>query len=377
MKEQLYDEKLGLMVFSSARELGEKVDEHLLKMYGYDKDKNTFIIPIKEIFFEDGHFKIIADATVRGKDLYCLTDVGNYSVTYNMHGFMNHASPNDLFQQLKDGIHACNNQANKINVIMPLLYNGRQHRREDRESLSCSASLAELESIRAIRSILTFDAHDPAVANGVHNVEFDNFNVTNTVLDNIIRDLSIDELKKVTFIAPDVGAMKRNENYLYSFETPLVDKDASNFNKKRDYNVFENGRYKIISHEYIGNDVTDRTVIIVDDILSSGGSLIDVIEKLKELKASHIYAIVTYALFTRGIEELDKLYREKKLSGIYTTNLSYIPEEYKNLEWLHVCDCSELLSNIIYRLHNDLSISSLIVNREESIMKLEKKIRGE
>ena len=378
MRKQIDDEKLRLMVFDSARELGNMVDERLLDMYKIDKEEYTFIVPIKEVFFEDGHLKVEILETVRGKDMFFLTDIGNYSVNYNIHGFTNHASPNDLMMQLKDGINACSHHAGNINIVMPLLYNGRQHRRNTRESLSCGENLWELDNINKIKSFITFDAHDQGVEHSVHNMEFDNFYVTNTILNSFIRDLDLEELKKLVFVAPDNGATGRRNIYLNSFNSPHINREAGSFYKQRDYNNLVEGKYPIIAHEYSGNNnLKGRTAIITDDMISSGGSMIDVIKELKKRKVEHIYVIVTYALFTKGVQDFDKLNKEKKLDGVYTSNLSYIPQEFKNYEWLHVCDCSKDVANAIYNIHNDLSISDILGDRSEPVKLLERKFRGD
>ena len=179
---------LGFIPVDGCQELGKKVDEHLLRMYELDKDKYTFIVPIKENFFEDGHVKVEIEETVRGMDMFLLTDIGNYSITYNMHGFMNHTSPNDLMMELKDGIGACNSHAKDLNIVMPLLYAGRQHRRITRENLMCGLNLHELDMNPHIKSFITFDAHDQGVEHAVHNMEFDNFFATNTILEYFIND---------------------------------------------------------------------------------------------------------------------------------------------------------------------------------------------
>lgn len=376
-KKQIENEKLGLVVFKSALELGNSIDKHLLDMYGIS-DEYTFIVPIKENFFEDGHFKVELEETVRGKDLYFLTDIGNYSIEYNMHGFVNHTSPNDLMMQLKDGIGACNCHANYINIIMPLLYAGRQHRRNTRENLMCGANLRELDNISRIRSFITFDAHDQGVEHAVHNMEFDNFFVTNTILDEFIRDLSLDELKQLVFVAPDNGATGRSNVYLNSFASPYINREAGSFIKRRDYNNLVDGKYPIISHDYCGNnDLTGKTAIVTDDMISSGGSMFDVIDELKKKNVDKIYIIVTYALFTKGIDKFEEYYKTGKLNGVYTSNLSYIPDSYKEKEWLHVCDCSKHLAQIIYNIHNDLSISSILRDKSEPIKLLEKKFNGQ
>lgn len=376
MKKQIEEEKLRLIVFKSALELGQKVDECLLDMYQKDKEKETFIVPLKENFFEDGHLKVEIDETVRGKDLFFLTDIGNYSIEYKMHGFINHTSPSDLMTQLKDGIGACNCHAEKINIIMPLLYSGRQHRRNTRENLSCGASLRELDNLSRIKSFITFDAHDEGVEHAVNHMEFDNVYATNTILEQFINDLEPERLRNLVFVAPDNGATGRRNVYLNSFNSRFINKEAGSFIKQRDFNNFVDGKYPVISHDYCGNgNLTGKTAIVTDDMISSGGSMLDVVDELKKRGIEHIYIITTYVLFTKGIDMFDRYYQEGKIDGVYTTNLSYIPEEYKK-EWLHICDCSRLLSEVIYNIHNDLSISGILKDKSKSIKLLEKKFNG-
>ena len=377
-RKQIENEKLRLMVFKSALELGKKVDEHLLELYNLDKDKYTFLLPIKESFFNDGHLKVEIGETVRGKEVFALTDIGNYSLEYEMHGFMNHTSPNDLMIQLKDGIGACNSHADKINVVMPYLYAGRQHRRNTRENLMCGQMLHELDMNQHIKSIITFDAHDQGVEHALHNTEFDNFYPTNTILKYLINDIEIKDLKNIVFVAPDNGATGRRNVYLNSFQSSHINREAGSFYKQRDYNNLVGGKYLVISHDYCGNEnLEGKTAIISDDMIASGGSMFDVIDELKKRKVNKIYIVVTFALFTKGIEEFDKYYKNNKFDGIYTTNLTYIPECYKNKEWLHVCDCSETLAQIIYNIHNDLSISNILRDKSEPIKLLEKKFEGD
>ncbi|MBQ6284907.1 MAG: ribose-phosphate diphosphokinase [Bacilli bacterium] len=374
MKEQLEKERLRLIVFKSALELGQKVDEHLLDMYRFDKDKYTFIVPINENYFDDGHLKVEINSTVRGKDVFFLTDIGNYSITYTMRGFTNHTSPNDLMQQLKDGIGATNRHADKINIIMPLLYAGRQHRRNTRENLACGESLRELDRIHGIKSFITFDAHDQGVEHATENMEFENFFATNTILDEFINNTPKEDLRNIVFVAPDSGAVGRRNVYLNSFDSEFIDRDAGEFYKQRDYKHLVNGKYKVIAHKYIGNnDLNGKTAIVIDDMISSGGSMLNVINELHDCGATKIYVMITFALFTRGIEDFKKMYAEGKLAGIYTTNLTYIPEEYKKESWLHICDCSKEIAQIIYNMHNDLSITGILKDKSEPIMLLEKK----
>mgnify|MGYP001624237955 CR=1 FL=1 len=254
MKKQVECERLRLMVFESAFDLGNDIDHLLLKRYGYDDQKYTFIIPIKENFFEDGHLKVEIEETVRGKDLFLLTDIGNYSLTYNMHGFTNHTSPNDLMMQLKDGIGACNSHAKYINVVMPLLYAGRQHRRISRENLMCGMILRELDQNRKMKSFITFDAHDQGVEHSIHNMEFDNFFATNIILENLIHDVDCSTLENLVFVAPDNGATGRRNVYLNSFNSSFIHREAGSFVTHRDYNHFVDGKYPILSHDYCGNE---------------------------------------------------------------------------------------------------------------------------
>lgn len=374
MRKQVEKDNLRLMVFKSADDLGNKIDEHLLEMYNLDKEKYTFITPIKENFFEDGHFKIEINETVRGKDLFLLTDIGNYSLEYKLRGAINHTSPNDLMMELKDGIGACNFHAKNINIIMPLLYAGRQHRRNTRENLMCGMMLHEIDTMSRIKSFITFDAHDQGVEHAIHNMEFDNFFPTNTILENFINDMSMNRLKKIVFVAPDNGATGRRNVYLNSFNSKYIHREAGSFVKQRDYNNLVDGKYPIIGHDYCGNEELDGfTALVSDDMISSGGSMFDVIDELKKRGVKYIYLAVTYALFTKGIDEFQKYYDEGKFDGLYTTNLSYIPEEYKKAKWLHVCDCSKDVAEIIYNIHNDLSISEILRDKSYPVRLLEKK----
>lgn len=378
MKKQIDNNNLRLIIFKSALELGQKVDEHLLEMYNLDKDKYTFIIPIKENFFEDGHFKVEIDETVRSKEIFLLTDIGNYSLEYKMHGLVNHTSPNDLMMELKDGIGACSCHAKNLNIIMPLLYAGRQHRRNTRESLACGMMLHELDNISGVKRFLTFDAHDQGVEHAVHNIEFDNFFPTNSILEKFINDTDINRLKKIVFVAPDTGATGRRNVYLNSFNSKYIHREAGEFIKQRDYNNFVDGKYPVISHEYCGNDdIEGYTAIVSDDMISSGGSMFDVIDELKKRKVKHIYLMTTYSLFTKGIEKFEEYYKAGKFDGLYTTNLSYIPKKFQKAKWLTICDCSKLIAKIIYTIHNNQSISTILSDKSYPVKLIEKKFEEE
>ncbi len=370
--------KLRLMIFDSAKELGDKIDAHLVRMYDKNPNNYTFKVPLKENFFQDGHQKVEILDSVRGKDVFMITDVGNYSKEYKMHGFINHTSPNDLFMQLLDGIGACSCHAGGIRVVTPLLPAGRQHRKNTRENLTCGMLLHILDNIRAVKSVITFDAHDQGVEHALHDTEFDNFFPTNTILEEFINNTPIEQLEKIVFVAPDNGATGRRNVYLNSFNSENIHREAGSFVKQRDYNILVDGKYPVTSHDYSGNgNLEGYTAIVSDDMISSGGSMFDVIEELKERGVKYIYLIVTYALLTNGIEKFDDYYKRGMLDGVYTTNFSYIPKEYQNAEWLHRCDCSEYAAEIIYNMHNDISISPQLTDKSKPIKLLEKKFREE
>ena len=374
-KKQVEKENLRLIVFESAKELGEAVDKHLLKKFGLSDKKYSFIVPLKENFFEDGHLKVEINETVRGMNLFMIQDVGNYSIEYKMHGLINHTSPNDLMMQLKDGIGACNRHAEYINIVMPLLYAGRQHRKNTRENLMCGMNLHELDKLTGIKTFITFDAHDQGVEHAVNHMEFDNFYATNTILKDLINDMSVSALKKIVFVAPDTGATGRRNVYLNSFNSRYIHREAGSFIKQRDFNNLVDGKYPVIAHEYCGNEnIEGYTAIVSDDMISSGGSMFDVIDELNKMNVKHIYIVVTYALFTKGVDQFDEYFNAGKFDGVYTTNLSYIPEEYKEKKWLHVCDCSEYVAEIIYTLYNKQSISDILRDKSQSIKLLDEKL---
>ena len=364
-------EKLKLIVLKSALEFGKKVDENLQELY---RTKDSFIIPTKETWFSDGHGKVELLDTVREDDVYIFQDIGNYSIKYKMHGHMNHTSPNDLNQQLKDAIGACKCHPKTLSIIMPLLFAGRQHRRIGREALSCADNLRSLDIDPYIKRIITYDAHDVGVGQALAYTEFENIYATNEILETFINNTDIEQLKDVIFVAPDSGAISRRNFFLNSFSSEYIKKDAGSFYKKRDYNTIVDGKNPIIEHSYSGNpDVEGKTAIVIDDMIASGGSMFDVIDELKKKGVAHIYLIASFALFTEGIDKFRKYYEEGKFDGIYTTNVSYISPKYKKEDWLHVVDCSKHLAQVIHNLHEGESISQLMKDRSYPSKVLAKK----
>ncbi len=363
--------KLKLIVLKSALELGQKVDSHLKSIYSTD---SSFILNTRETWFNDGHGKVELMDSVRGQDVYIFQDIGNYSIPYEMHGFINHTSPNDLSQQLRDTIGACKCHPNSLSIIMPLLYAGRQHRRNGREALSCAAYLRELDVDPYVKRIITFDAHDEGVQQALAYTEFDNFFATNAILEKFINDTDIEKLKRVIFVAPDFGATGRMNFYLNSFNSEYILKDAGSFYKRRDYNTIVDGKNPIIEHSYSGsNDIEGSTAIVVDDMIASGGSMFDVIDELNKKGVAYIYIISTFALFTKGIDKFKDYYEKGKFDGIYTTNVSYIDPRYLEEPWLNVVDCSEYIAKIIYNLNMGESISQLLRDKSYPAKVLAKK----
>ena len=262
-------------------------------------------------------------------------------------------SPDEHFQDIKRVISAIMGHAKSIRVVMPFLYASRQHRRKSRESLDCALALQELKNL-GISGIVTFDAHDPNVQNAIPTLPFDNFFPTNDMLKIFLKKEKFDPLNTLV-ISPDTGAMDRAR-----FLADILHVDVGMFYKRRDISKIVNGKNPIVAHEYLGKDVTNKTIIIVDDMLASGGSMIDVAKELKKRGAHKIFFFTTFALFTAGYKLLDEAYQKNELDAIYSTNLTYIPKEILNKPWMNIADCSEYLAKIIDNLNKGNSISNLI-----------------
>ena len=348
---------LGIIAMDNAKELGDRINNYLVtwaKQSGQDVD--TFLIPCKCPRFQSGDAKALISKTVRGYDLFIVCDPGNYSMTYPYFGYENHMSPDDHYQDLKRIIQAAGGKAHRINVIMPLLYGGRQHRRTYRESLDCAWMLQELKSM-GVTNILTFDAHDPRVQNAVPLMGFDNIVPSYQVLKTMLGTISDINFDKDHFmvISPDEGALNRNMYY-----ASVLGVNMGMFYKRRDYSTIVNGRNPIVAHEYLGNDVADKDVFIADDIISSGESMLDIAYELKKRNAKRIFAYATYSIFAAGFEKFDEAYKNGIIHGVLGTNLTYVPEELKNREWFHVVDCSKYVSYFVAALNHDLSVSDII-----------------
>ena len=359
---------LGLIALDGCKEMGSKVNDYIVRwrkeeghiykddvVYnGYERD--TYLIDAKVPRFGSGEAKGIINESVRGKDVYLMVDVCNYSLTYSLTGHMNHMSPDDHYQNLKRVIAAVGGKARRINVIMPFLYESRQHKRSGRESLDCALALQELVRMGA-DNIITFDAHDPRVQNAIPLNGFETVRPTYQFVKGLLKhfdDLQIDS-DHMMAISPDEGATGRAV-YLAN----VLNLDMGMFYKRRDYTKIIDGRNPIVAHEFLGSSVEGKDVIILDDMISSGDSILDVARQLKQRKARRIFAAATFGLFTNGLKKFDQAYEEGSFDAILTTNLIYqTPELFERPYYIN-CDMSKYIALMTDTLNHDGSIASIL-----------------
>lgn len=350
---------IKIIALDNIKEIGKEVNAKLNKLRSTSKN---YTLNITASRFSNGEGKVKIEDSVREKDIYLLADVGNYGITYNMHGFTHHMAPDEHFQDIKRTISAISGYSEKITLIMPLLYQSRQHKRKGRESADCAIALQDLQNL-GVDHIITFDAHDPTISNAIPNLPFENFYPTNTILEDL---LTKEDLKDILVISPDMGATERARYF-----AEMLDTNVGVFYKRRDLTKIVNGKNPIIEHTYMGPSVEGKDILIVDDMIASGTSMLEVGERLKKEGARKVYFIATFSLFTEGVEEFDKAYQNNYFDKLYTTNLSYIPEEYKEKDWLHTVNCSENIAEIINALHEKESLKPLF-NGKEKILTLRK-----
>ena len=353
-------DKLKLIVLDNIKKTGYQVDEHLKQM---NKSNSSYIMKITRDRFNNGEGKIRIDDTIRDKDIFIISDIGNYGITYKMHGKDIPMTPDEHFQDIKRCISALSGYASRITVIMPLLYQSRQDKRKGRESLDCAIALQELARLN-IDHIVTFDCHNESVANAIPTLPFENFYPTNIILEAISKKETVGDL---LVISPDMGGMERARYY-----ADMLKCDVGVFYKRRDLSRVVNGQNPIVEHAYMGADVKDKTIIVVDDMIASGNSMIEVGEKLKDKGAKKVFFVATFSLFSDGIEKFEKAYKEKMFDKLYTTNLSYIPEEYTKYNWFEIVDCSKRIAEIIDCIHNGKSLKNIIYDNNEIIKILKK-----
>lgn len=359
---------LGIIALPGCEALATKIDNYLVKwrkeqaaehkdsilFYGYQRD--TYLIDTNVARFGSGEGKAVINDTIRGYDLYIIADCFNYSVTYKMYGMTVPKSPDDHYSDLKRVISAASSKAKRINVIMPMLYEGRQHKRSSRESLDCAMALQELTSL-GVENIITFDAHDKRVQNAIPHKSFENVMPTYQMIKalvNTVDDLIVDP-DHLMVISPDEGAMFRS---IY-FATQLG-VNLGMFYKRRDYTKVVNGRNPIVAHQYLGDSVENKDIIIVDDMISSGESMLDVARQLKKLKANRIFVCTTFGLFANGLEVFDKAYEEGVIAKVFTTNGVYQTPELLARDWYVSVELSKYLAYFLDTINHDLSVSSLL-----------------
>ncbi len=376
---------LGIIAVDGCEEMGNKVNDYLVKwrkeetrfqkdnlvFNGYEKP--NYLINAKVPRFGSGEAKGIINESVRGEDLYLMVDVCNYSLTYSLCGNTNHMSPDDHFQNLKRVIAAVGGKARRMNVIMPFLYESRQHKRSGRESLDCALGLQELVRM-GVDNIITFDAHDPRVQNAIPLNGFETIRPTYQFVKGLLEhvpDLKIDA-DHMMAISPDEGAIGRA-----IYIANVLGLDMGMFYKRRDYTTIVDGRNPIVAHEFLGSSVEGKDVIILDDMISSGDSILDVARQLKMRKAKRIYAAATFGLFTNGMEKFDQAYEEGLISGILTTNLIYQTPELLSRPYYINCDMSKYIALVIDTLNHDASISSILDPSERIQHVVEKYKKGE
>ena len=359
---------LGIICMPGCETLGQRINQYLKDwregigeqsedLYtfpGYDL--NSFLLSVKCPRFGTGEGKGFLNQSVRGYDIYIITDITAHQIQYTMYGNLVPMSPDDHYADLKRVIAAIGGKARRITVIMPFLYESRQHRRMSRESMDCALMLKELSAM-GVENIITFDAHDPRVQNAIPLIGFESIMPTYQMLKALCRNVKDLDLTKehMMIVSPDEGAMPRNIYY-----ASVLGLDLGMFYKRRDYSTIVNGRNPIIAHEYIGDKVAGKDILVAEDIIATGDSMLDLIKDLHRRHARRIYIAATFCFFTNGTKAFNEAYKKGQLSGVLGTNLNYLPPEVENAPWFIKADMSKYLSYIIATLNHDHSLDSLV-----------------
>ena len=365
---------LKIVALPSAASLGENINKYLVEFrktikndkvkkdpafHGYSED--NYLVDVATPRFGSGEGKAVFNESIRGKDLFILVDVCNHSITYKMNGFINHMSPDDHYQDLKRVIAACYGKAHRINVIMPFMYESRQHKRTGRESLDCAFMLQELRDM-GISNFITFDAHDPRVQNAIPLNGFDNFTPPYQFIKALLNsedDLIVDK-DHLLVISPDEGALDRA---IY-FAT-VLGVDTGMFYKRRDYSTIVNGKNPIVAHEFLGDNVDGKDIIIIDDMISSGGSMIDTAKQLKKMNARRVFICCTFGLFTEGLKSFDEAYEKGYFDKVVTTDLNYLPPELYTRPYFIEADMSKFVASLIDFMNHDASLSNVLTTSDK------------
>ena len=364
---------LKLLALDSCKELGDRVNEYLVDFRknvhndikqdpafrGYSEE--NYLIKAACPRFGSGEGKGVLSESVRGKDVFLMGDVCNHRLTYTVNGYENHKSPDDHYQDLKRMIAAIAGKAHRINVIMPFLYEGRQHKRSGRESLDCAYALKELSEM-GVSNFITFDAHDPRVQNATPLKGFDNFTPPYQFIRSLLRyekDLIIDKDHMIV-ISPDEGALDRAVYF-----SSVLGVDTGMFYKRRDYSKVVNGKNPIVAHEFLGDNIEGKDVIIIDDMIASGGSMIDTAKQLKAMKAKRLFVCCTFGLFTEGLAAFDEAYANGVFDRVVCTNLTYLPPEILERDYFVTADMSKFLASIVDFMNHDISMGNVLTPTEK------------
>lgn len=365
---------LKIVALPSAKALGKRINDYMVEFrksihndkvkkdpafHGYIED--NYLVNMDLPRFGSGEAKAHFLESVRGKDLFILVDVCNHSITYQINGYTNHMSPDDHYQDLKRVIGACSGKARRINVIMPFLYEGRQHKRNGRESLDCAYALTELRDM-GVNNFITFDAHDPRVQNATPLNGFDNFTPPYQFMKALLKeekDLVIDK-DHLIVISPDEGALDRAIYF-----ANVLGVNTGMFYKRRDYSTIINGKNPIVAHEFLGDNIEGKDIIIIDDMISSGGSMLDTAGQLKKMKARHVYICCTFGLFTDGLAAFDKAYERGDFDRVIVTDLTYLPPELYNKPYFVEADMSKFVASLIDFMNHDLSLTNVLTPTEK------------
>ena len=346
---------LAIVSMRGCEDISSKVDYYLKQWRNIPEDE-TFVIGANCPRFGTGEAKAVLNHTARGLDAFIICDCFNYNVTYKMYGQTVPMSPDDHFQDLKRVIAAFGGKARRITVIMPMLYEGRQHRRTSRESMDCAMALQELVAM-GVKNIITFDAHDPRVNNAIPLDGFDNVQAAYQMIKALLK--SVDDVKldkeHTMIVSPDEGGMGRCIYY-----SSVLGLDLGMFYKRRNYSIVVNGRNPIEAHEFLGNDIKGKDLILVDDMISSGESMLDIAKKLKEKGAKRIFVFSTFGLFVEGLQKFDEYYKDGLITKVFTTNLIYQTPELLAKEWYVSVNMSKYIALLVDTLNNDNSISTLL-----------------
>ena len=360
---------LKIAAHASCIDLGKKVNDYIVSFRQNTLTENhtsplfraystdNYLIDCDCPRFGTGESKGLLGESIRGKDLFVMVDVCNYRLTYTVSGHLNHMSPDDHYQDLKRIISAANGKAHRVNVIMPFLYESRQHKRTKRESLDCALALQELIDM-GVSNIITFDAHDPRVQNSIPLHGFDSFNPPYQFMKALLRaepDLIVDK-DHLMIVSPDEGAMHRAVYF-----SNVLGVDMGMFYKRRDYSTIVNGKNPIVAHEFLGTDIKGKNIIIIDDMISSGESMLDVAKQIKERGARRVFVCTTFGLFTEGFEKFDEYYEAGYIDRVITTNLTYLPPTALEKPYFVVADMSKFIALIIDSLNHDITMSSVLV----------------